>query len=391
LHLQRTVGNRATRAFLQRQEEEQGSATVVGSTAPEELAIDDKSFTAGIVAEGEQGTDPAAAAAARTGRAHFESQHPSLAQIGIPPAEIKGRKVGVFIGNSRYQHTPPWDPLAGAKRDAENMKAVMGEHGYKTASLFKDKTGIGLEAVFQTATKWVQSGDALLLYYAGHGLPEGLIGVNSNFKEDAENTAGSGGGAARGFKRQEDAAEMEAGEAPDFPELTAVFPYTKVLSTLEKNVAKGVHTTLIVDACHSGAAAELVRERAIAKLGKDGGRNLQAIETEIKRLEDMKRQAASGGGSAAANNRGLRLVSDDGAATDGDNGARIWRDVVRPELLEVAAYLSAADMEITVPETLSDYSAAGISQQINSVINKLIDLAEALRREGEAGALSIAP
>jgi hypothetical protein len=82
LRLQRTIGNRATRDLIQRQDPE-GSSTVVGSTAAEELAADQGSFSEELAEE--EGNDLEGSLEERAGKAHFSSQHPSLAQLGIKP------------------------------------------------------------------------------------------------------------------------------------------------------------------------------------------------------------------------------------------------------------------------------------------------------------------
>ena len=50
LQLQRTIGNQATTALLQRREDEEGSATMVGSVATYEEALDRESFTKHLIA-----------------------------------------------------------------------------------------------------------------------------------------------------------------------------------------------------------------------------------------------------------------------------------------------------------------------------------------------------
>ena len=130
LRLQRTIGNQATINWLQRQKGE-GSATVVGSAAKEEKAEDIGSFTEELVKEKGKGETPSGEELTgelkkKTGEAHLRTQHPSIAQMGIRPKEITGKRLAAYIGNSKYLSDESIPELPGVKADAARMKSTTG-------------------------------------------------------------------------------------------------------------------------------------------------------------------------------------------------------------------------------------------------------------------------
>ena len=360
--LQRTIGNRATAALIQRQEYE-GSATVAGSTSADEGAVDEESYTQELAGE-QTATDSSnedlgeALEEKAVTATRFKSQHPSLAQLGIRPKEIKGKKVAAYIGNSAYQHTENWDSLPGAKADTEKMKGAMEGHQYKTLSHSEDKTAPEMDAIFRGALAIAGAGDALLLYYAGHGLPQGIAGVESKESDSLTlEPQGEGAEGTRGFKKPADVTDIES--------------YSAIIGHLEGGVARGVHTTLISDACHSGAASDLVRVKAEEKLGESENDKVGAISEQIKRLEDLKAQMP------------------EGTEGEAEAAAKVyWQESIRPELKAVEAYLKEAGQEIQIPHIPNDYSRGALEQPINLVINALIDLGEVVKQESEESTLS---
>ena len=102
------------------------------------------------------------------------------------------------------------------------MKGVMEGHKYKTLTHPEDKNAPQIDAIFKGALSFAGPGDALLLYYAGHGLPRGLAGVESHESEpitlEGQNE-NEGERGARGFKK------------PD--EITDIEPYNTIMGHLE--------------------------------------------------------------------------------------------------------------------------------------------------------------
>ena len=395
LTLQRTIGNQATTELLQRQQEEEGSATMVSSAAIREGAIDDSSYTQELINEQLKGQTPSEEGLAealeqeagetivrpQTNRLH--TQHPSIAQMGIRPKEIKGFKVGVYIGNSMYKNLGLLD---GVNDDVEKMKSTMEGFEYDSMPSQKNKNAKEIDSILSLSVQQAKahSANALLMYYAGHGVPQGLLGVDT---EEVPRTTDSDtqdrGANQRSFKAK--------------TELTDIEEYSKVMQHLEASVDNGVHTSLIVDACHSGAGTDLFRAKAVEKLSKTENKRVKAVTEQIARLNDLKRHVMatevgiesvfSGSQEQVGESEGETEVETRSSNTTAEvpEGTlkQLWLDVVRPELQQVATYLDAAGMGIEVPENLTTYNAESIQQQINLFINKLVDLGEIIKQEAE--------
>lgn len=412
LYLQRVVGNKATAGLLQRQaEEEEGSVTVVGSASQTEEAIDTGSFSTDVAEQRGGDQTPSDEELGETlkkkaRQAHlvqtddgFYTQHPSMAQLGIRPKEIKGKKLAAYIGNDTYK-AEEWRELPGAKADARRMKSTMQEHGYETLEHARNQTAPEMEALFEGTVGKAKPGDAMFLYYAGHGIPGGLAGVDS----EVEYPGGANGGdGERGLKLVNDSAAGEKDE-PKAPytgyleghKLTDIIHYPALMGPIEAGMGKGVHTTFIADACHSGTATDLVRDKAVEKLAKDNGnKKVKAVADQIKRLNDMKAQIpAESAISQPEDNRGQKLVGGEPIPLGKEQkpvAQRYWEKVVHPELKMVGAYLKGAGLDMTVPEKPGSYTKEGIEQQINAFVNQLVDLGEAIEKEGEESVLAIAP
>jgi hypothetical protein len=135
-------------------------------------------------------------------------------------------------------------------------------------------------------------------------------------------------------------------------------------------VARGVHTTLVADACHSGAAADLVRVKAEEKLAASEQSNVGAISKQLSRQEDLKAQVP------------------EGAEGQAEEAAKVyWEESIRPELKAVEVYLNVAGHEIQIPQLPSDYSKGALEQPTNLGINALIDLGEELKETSEKSTL----
>jgi hypothetical protein len=134
-----------------------------------------------------------------------------------------------------------------------------------------------------------------------------------------------------------------------------------------------------------------LRDKAIEKVGAGENAKIGAVKTQIKRLEDMKSQIPGSGGSGGGDgSRGFKLVKVEDSGGESSTET-YWKKIVKPELTEAAAYATAGGVKAEVPDKLSDYTSASIEQQINQIINKLIDLAEKLKKEEEESALEKAP
>jgi len=417
LFLQRTIGNQATTSLLQRQDEEnqQGSATVVGSASQSERATDESSFTKEVTEEQASDKTPSDAELEeslkkRSKAAHnvkFHTQHPSFAQLGIRPKEIKGKKLAAYIGNEKYK-AEEWGDLPGAKADAQRMETTMKGHQYKTLEHAKDKTAPEIQSVFNKAAGQAGAGDALLLYYAGHGIPGGVTGVDSKV-EGREGEKESGGEGERGIKLVKTEGTADTSESPGDKtkegkaanvssymgyKLSDIADYSGLMAPIESGVGKGVHTTFISDACHSGTATDLVRQKAVEKLSEGGEKEqTKAVTSQISRLKDMKSQIPGPGSQENGEGRGFVLETEPVELEEkqANPAEDYWNKFVHPELVAVGAYLKEAGFSITVPEKPADFTKEGIEQQINVFINQLVDMGESLKQEKKESTLALAP
>lgn len=131
------------------------------------------------------------------------------------------------------------------------------EHSHKT-----------IDKIYGGAVEKENPGDALLLYFVGHGLPVGLLESTARLEEVAEESEDIYEEGQEG--EQEGLVGMRGLKlvTAKQQELTGIVPCSNILPKLEAGVAGGVHTTLIADACHSGEAADHIWVKAEEKLAK---------------------------------------------------------------------------------------------------------------------------
>jgi len=134
--------------------------------------------------------------------------------------EHSGENRALIIGNSQYEHM---NDLDGARRDAAAMAGrytssheVTHEVDLKTAEL---------SSAVRSAQAGLTSGDELLIYYAGHGISEGLLGTEATEDNPTASTMG----------------------------------YSELSSAASAAISGGWHTTIISDACESGALEQTVQ------------------------------------------------------------------------------------------------------------------------------------
>jgi hypothetical protein len=400
LQLQRLIGNKATTALIQRQQEEEGSATISGAARADEEAADEGSLTKQLTDEqdiGDADSDEEMTEGMKQEATEvikyrtvdgLKTQHPTFAQMGIRPKEILGNKLGVYVGNEKYKHNENWGNLPGATADMDSMKSAMEGNDYDTVKSSKNKGSKVIGSIFKSAVNKAKAGDALLLYYAGHGLPGGIVGVNSKVEGKDEKKEGEqNGDGTRGGILEDRSTSYQGYKISDIEK------YATLLQSLEYGVSKGVHTTLIADACHSGAAADLVRDKAVEKLAKSEDSRVKAVSKQINRLKDIKKQIPEKEGEAGTGGgRGLKLTTVEVTLEKKDSPYEdYWKKVVLPELEELAKYLKEAGLALQAPKAPSDYSAGGIAQVIDQFINQLVDLGEKMKSEEKKSTLSIAP
>lgn len=319
------AGNRAIAELLHVQRK--GSIELIASTNAEETAADTESMTADFAKSRAADSTPTEAEALhdleeRTRRQHRRSQHPMMASEGPRPSEIVGSRNAFYIGNDKYPE--PWSPLRQAIDDAASMRRAMEAAGLRTVGMQHDRTAQEMSSGFRGALAATAPKSELLLYYAGHGTADGMIGV-----------------------------------APKGPKELDLVPYPTFLAELEAAAGRGAHVVGVIDACYSGKLASdmraKVRRTAIERGTPPGdvGSPAIAVARQLLALIDMIEAAAK-----EANKRAWREATVPNKSAGGDRsvmvGASPPDEAVRDEMWDAQV--------VPVLQSLSiDLALAGIS------------------------------
>lgn len=198
-------------------------------------------------------------------------QFPTIASDKGGGAKASSNKLALYVANTHYK--PTYSDLPKAKSDAQAMQSTMAGRGYKTlGNVREDLNKNQLKAAVDSASadSKLKAGDSLLLYYAGHGLKAGPFGAPKGVKAASN---------AEATKSQDD----EVRFAP------YVYSNADLLGAVNRATTRGVNTTLISDACHSGATANMARDQQVERLGKQtqgtGLADLTAIAGQIQGIK----------------------------------------------------------------------------------------------------------
>ena len=244
-----------------------GDRMVAAASAWDELASDDESFTAQLVRAlaGDREAsflDTITSVAQRALRPHPDAraQHPTLAVAGggasratIGAAGTGRKATAVYVANAAY----PTRPLRGTIPDAEGLNGAMSGRGFQGA-VHTDRTAAQMGALYEgaAADASLEEGDSLLLFFSGHGLEEGLAGV------DYGHTGGGDPG---------------------------VLPHARVNAMVKQASARGVNTSVVIDACHSGTAVDQMRNDQMQELvGATRGTDLAPLMEMAREIDGAK-------------------------------------------------------------------------------------------------------
>jgi hypothetical protein len=210
------------------------AATVVGSAADSEYAFDN-SFTPALVAALQANPNlniddvlrQLAAAPLGTGADNSSGlHHPTIVQYGqAAPSTSEPRdnkKLAVLVGNQNYVNI---NSLSTPIAEAGTMQSELASRGYD-ANVHADKTAADMTTLWGSMVGAANKGDDLVAFYGGHGAPEGLIGINHDVP----------------------------------PNPSDIFTNSQVSGVVSSATGKGAHIRFVMDSCHSGAAAQAVRE-----------------------------------------------------------------------------------------------------------------------------------
>ncbi len=166
----------------------------------------------------------------------------SKADAGSATNPTTGRKYAAVIGNNNYPGD--WD-LTNAIPDAEAMKSSLNGEGYKT-SFATDVGSSGIESRFEAISGMAKPGDEVTLYFAGHGVSEGLCGSGAKNKLNVIDWG----------------INPETGKSHPptiLMTLSDLVPHSFIGGLAGKAVSEGWHLTAIMDCCASGGIADAVR------------------------------------------------------------------------------------------------------------------------------------
>lgn len=263
----------------------EGSSLVVNASAANEPAADGQSYTQDLLARQRDNPDTDIDDLAKSGSDNDSlHSHADHAATGSKKVAEDGKKAAVYVGNSEYRRVPK---LEGAKRDAGAMHSTWSGKGF-AGTLAEDQTGAGISKTFQSVTGGLGEGDRALVYYAGHGVSAGLVGVAHD-----PNRAGSD-----------------------------IAPHALIQGLVQQAEARGFHLTAILDACQSGAASAKVTEDRLAELDSPAEseivRNLAKVGKLVirgrRQVESASEAEAESGGRGFEKSGGKRGLAK-GAST----------------------------------------------------------------------------
>jgi hypothetical protein len=363
---------------------QEGSATVVASAEDTEYAFDN-SFTPALVGllqnnpnlslDEVLGNISSGALLAMSTSAVTNSDglhHPTIVQYGQTQENSNecrdSQKIAVLVANQNYTHlTNLSTPIA----EAGALAGELSGRGYD-ANVHTDQGAGDMSSLYSAALATAQEGDDIVAYYGGHGSPSGLCG------------------------RDEDVVDMGGGVYE--PANVDTFSNGQVAGVVSDATSKGAHIRFVMDSCHSGEAAQAVRDERIGKLaeGADSlGDEMRVIamqgisiakESLITHCRDRERVLTQlhhaldehitnhtpPAGAPAAQVAGFMAIKTGlehqlmtvGQAYN-DKADAIWA-TMQPMLATIALLASTKDNPLVVPPVaITDYRTLGA--QINSM------------------------
>jgi len=363
---------------------QEGSATVVASAEDTEYAFDN-SFTPELVTLLEQnpnlsidqvlGQISSGALTAFGTPAATNSDglhHPTIVQYGQNQENSNecrdSQKIAVLVANQNYTHLTNLNtPIA----EAGALAGELSGRGYD-ANVHTDQGGGDMSSLYSSAVATAQEGDDIVAYFAGHGSPSGLCGKD-------EDVVDTGGGVYE-------------------PQNIDTFSNGQVAGVVSDATSKGAHIRFVMDSCHSGEAAQAVRDERIGKLAEGADslgdemrviamqaiatakeslithcRDRERVLTQIHNaLDDHINNHTPPAGAPAGQVAGFHAIKTGlehqiltlGQAYN-DKADAIWA-TMQPMLATIAAVVSTKDNEVAAPPVaITDYRTLGA--QLNSM------------------------
>lgn len=158
------------------------------------------------------------------GVARFESDTDGMSGNNTSMAQSEGtasedgEKIALLVANQHYTYL---DDLPEVEGETAGLASSLESRGYGT-DIQEDQGGGGMSSVYEGVAAAANPGDELVFYYAGHGIPEGLCGV--------ENVDGSD-----------------------------VYPHAALQGMVSSATSRGVNLRVILDCCHAGNFTNAMR------------------------------------------------------------------------------------------------------------------------------------
>ena len=222
---------------LSSEEEGTGSGTLATSTGLDALAKDTGSYTKVFLRLKKNNPDKSDDELLDMMAKKRVNRGSQTAHLGDRHTKKDGKKEALIIGNEDYLEE---QDLPGAKSDAAGMASTYKAAGFEVDHQV-DLEGKDMDTVVQAAGSDLQEGDELLVYYAGHGVRQGLLGIDS-------------------------------------PDKSALVSDKTLAGKVPEAKAGGYHATVMIDACHAGGTIDELQEQG----------ETQAPETEVKDAEKAK-------------------------------------------------------------------------------------------------------
>ena len=244
------LGNTAIQERMKQFQLDSGSANIIASSGNTEVSYDG-SFTPYFIKQMEEYGDISKAIQASESmeQENFvdkkdqngnkstikDTTHVTTAGFGkedlLKELSFSGEKRAVVIGNSDYPHQ---NNLPKVKKDVPQMSSALEMQNYNTDSHINQNSD-DMRVLWGELVNQSNEGDQIAIYFSGHGLEEGVLGIEDSYSNDD------------------------------------IFTKGEFNSLIQTATGKGVKIDIIVDACHSGSIAEDVRENyAKSILPSDG-------------------------------------------------------------------------------------------------------------------------
>ena len=177
------------------------------------------------------------------------SYRQSLKLGGRRRISAQGRKKAVLVGNSGYRS--PHMPLYGVKPD---LRTATDHIAADQVVVHENLGAADIARAYEQGLDGLGPGDHLTIYFAGHGVPAGLVGVDSTALDKGIYEVGTAMGLMRRARGQ------------------------------------GLHLTAIFDACYAGTFVEAARKDRIDELSADPTLPPVALATlpHLLRLEALR-------------------------------------------------------------------------------------------------------